>query len=307
MRINKEGYKIICISGAVCVFIFWLIYHLLVSDSNISLLWVSAVLLLLFWFFIVAFFREPRRVRIHDADLVFSPCDGRVVVTEVVKETEYLKEEMLQISIFMSVTNVHMNWVPVGGTVEYFKYHPGRFLVAWHPKSSTENERTTTVVRMASGRKVLFRQIAGLIDAGTNGVLALVDQNALQTKPLGNLVGKGRTDDAVAVRMGEVILQLRFTLIVNGVDGNFREALKYIEIHLPAFAVNRHGDFFRPQLLGPLKAVQIVGHIDVQLDKMLIKPPLELLGIGGAGHKDLTAFADGLVDRLYQCFNGALF
>ena len=163
MRINKEGYKIICISGAVCVFIFWLIYHLLVSDSNVSLLWVSAVLLLLFWFFIVAFFREPRRVRIHDADLVFSPCDGRVVVTEVVKETEYLNEEMLQISIFMSVTNVHMNWVPVGGTVEYFKYHPGRFLVAWHPKSSTENERTTTVVRMASARKVLFRQIAGLI------------------------------------------------------------------------------------------------------------------------------------------------
>ena len=130
MRINKEGYKIICISGAVCVFIFWLIYHLLVSDSNISLLWVSAVLLLLFWFFIVAFFREPRRVRIHDADLVFSPCDGRVVVTEVVKETEYLKEEMLQISIFMSVTNVHMNWVPVGGTVEYFKYHPGRFMAS---------------------------------------------------------------------------------------------------------------------------------------------------------------------------------
>ena len=121
------------------------------------------LLLLLFWFFIVAFFREPRRVRIHDADLVFSPCDGRVVVTEVVSEDEYLKEEMLQISIFMSITNVHMNWVPVGGEVEYFKYHPGRFLVAWHPKSSTENERTTTVVRMASGRKVLFRQIAGLI------------------------------------------------------------------------------------------------------------------------------------------------
>ena len=70
---------------------------------------------------------------------------------------------MLQISIFMSITNVHMNWVPVGGEVEYFKYHPGRFLVAWHPKSSTENERTTTVVRMPSGQKVLFRQIAGLI------------------------------------------------------------------------------------------------------------------------------------------------
>ena len=69
----------------------------------------------------------------------------------------------MQISIFMSVTNVHMNWVPVGGVVEYFKYHPGRFLVAWHPKSSTENERTTTVVGMESGHKVLFRQIAGLV------------------------------------------------------------------------------------------------------------------------------------------------
>ena len=163
MRINKEGYKIIGVSGVICLLLWWLFYHLLVHDANISLLWFSAVVLLLFWFFIVAFFREPRRVRIHDADLVFAPRDGRVVVTEVVSENEYLKEEMLQISIFMSITNVHMNWVPVGGEVEYFKYHPGRFLVAWHPKSSTENERTTTVVRMASGQKVLFRQIAGLI------------------------------------------------------------------------------------------------------------------------------------------------
>ena len=163
MRINKEGYKIIGISGAVCLLLWWLFYHLLVHDANVSLLWFSTLVLLLFWFFIVAFFREPRRVRIHDTDLVFAPCDGRVVVTEVVSEDEYLKEEMLQISIFMSITNVHMNWVPVGGEVEYFKYHPGRFLVAWHPKSSTENERTTTVVRMPSGQKVLFRQIAGLI------------------------------------------------------------------------------------------------------------------------------------------------
>lgn len=163
MRINKEGYKIIGITGVVCLLIWWLFYHLLVHDANISLMWVCAVFLLLFWFFIVAFFREPRRVRIHDADLVFAPCDGRVVVTEVVREEEYLKQEMLQISIFMSITNVHMNWVPVGGEVEYFKYHPGRFLVAWHPKSSTENERTTTVVKMPTGQRVLFRQVAGLV------------------------------------------------------------------------------------------------------------------------------------------------
>ena len=83
--------------------------------------------------------------------------------SEVGFEDEYIKEEMMQISIFMSVTNVHMNWVPVAGEVEYFKYHPGRFLVAWHPKSSTENERTTTVIRMHNGRRTLFRQIAGLV------------------------------------------------------------------------------------------------------------------------------------------------
>ena len=109
MRINKEGYKIIGISGVVCVLIWWLFYHLLESDASEVLLWVGTAFLLLFWFFIVAFFREPRRVRIHDADLVFAPCDGRVVVTENVRETEYLGREMLQISIFMSITNIHMN------------------------------------------------------------------------------------------------------------------------------------------------------------------------------------------------------
>ena len=163
MKINKEGYKIIGITGLICLLLGTGIYRLLSSHDNGTLVWVLVVLMLLFWFFIVAFFREPRRVKIHDADLVFSPCDGRVVVTEPVHESEYLDREMMQISIFMSITNVHMNWVPVGGKVEYFKYHPGRFLVAWHPKSSTENERTTTVICTADGRRVLFRQVAGLI------------------------------------------------------------------------------------------------------------------------------------------------
>lgn len=163
MKINKEGYRIIFITGAVCLLFWGLIYYLLDRHSDVSVLWLSTLLLLFFWFFIVAFFREPGRVRIHDADLVFSPCDGRVVVTEPVREVEYCNEEMLQISIFMSITNVHMNWIPVGGRVEYYKYHPGRFLVAWHPKSSTENERTTTVIALPSGQRVLFRQVAGLI------------------------------------------------------------------------------------------------------------------------------------------------
>ncbi|MBQ5619510.1 MAG: phosphatidylserine decarboxylase family protein [Alistipes sp.] len=163
MKINKEGYRIIAVSGLICVAIWLFFYWLLMNRESSALIVCATVFLIGFWGFVVAFFREPRRVRIHDADLVFSPCDGRVVVTEVVMEEEHLKKEMLQISIFMSVTNVHMNWVPVAGEVEYYKYHPGRFLVAWHPKSSTENERTTTVVRMVTGQAVLFRQIAGLV------------------------------------------------------------------------------------------------------------------------------------------------
>ena len=163
MKINKEGYRIIAVSGLICLVLWGLLYYFLSHNWETGLLVICGAILVTFWLFIVAFFREPRRVKIHDPELVFSPCDGRVVVTEVVYEDEYIKEEMLQISIFMSVTNIHMNWLPVGGVVEYFKYHPGRFLIAWHPKSSTENERTTTVVKMDNGKSVLFRQVAGLI------------------------------------------------------------------------------------------------------------------------------------------------
>ena len=164
MKINKEGYRIIFVTGVVCLLIWACIYYLLNKNEEVGVMWLSAIVLIVFWFFIVSFFREPRRVKIHDSDLVFSPCDGRVVVTEPVADDEYFNgEEMMQISIFMSITNVHMNWFPVGGTVKYFKCHPGRFLVAWHPKSSTENERTTTVIETEHGHEVLFRQIAGVV------------------------------------------------------------------------------------------------------------------------------------------------
>ena len=161
MKINKEGYIIIGVTGLICLAIWMLVYYCI--DTRSVYLWFMAGFLLIFWFFVAAFVREPRRVQIHDDELIFSPCDGRVVVTEVVKADEYLEGEMLQVSIFMSVTNVHCNWTPVAGEVEYFKHHHGRFLVAWHPKSSTENERTTTVVRLKSGCKVLIRQIAGFV------------------------------------------------------------------------------------------------------------------------------------------------
>ena len=163
MKINKEGYKIIAISGVSLAAVWALLYYMIEARENNWLIILISVLLLMFWFFIVSFFREPRRIKIHDADLVFSPCDGRVVVTEVVQDDEYFKGKRLQVSIFMSVTNVHINWFPVGGVVKYFKYHPGRFLLAWHPKSSTDNERTTTVVETPKGVEVLFRQIAGFV------------------------------------------------------------------------------------------------------------------------------------------------
>ena len=164
MKINKEGYKIIAISGVCLAAVWTLLYYMIEARENIWLLVLITALLVMFWFFIVSFFREPRRIKIHDADLVFSPCDGRVVVTEVVEDNEYFEgKKRLQVSIFMSVTNVHINWFPVGGLVKYFKYHPGRFLVAWHPKSSTENERTTTVIETSKGIEVLFRQIAGAV------------------------------------------------------------------------------------------------------------------------------------------------
>ena len=164
MKINKEGFKIISISGVALAALWVLIYYMLGAEDKLWLIVILSALLLIFWFFIVSFFREPRRVHIHDNDLVFSPCDGRVVVTELVRDDEYFDgKECMQVSIFMGITNVHLNWFPVGGVVKYFKYHPGRFLVAWHPKSSTENERTTTVVETKDGKEILFRQIAGAV------------------------------------------------------------------------------------------------------------------------------------------------
>lgn len=163
MKINKEGYRIIIIAWLICLAIWLVFYQLLVTHENIALIVCGSIMLVLFWFFIVSFFREPRRVVIHDEELVFAPCDGKIVVVEKVFENEYLKQEMIQISIFMSMTNIHMNWSPVGGFVEYFKYHPGKYLIAWLPKSSEENEHTTAVIRVGAGHKVMFKQIAGFI------------------------------------------------------------------------------------------------------------------------------------------------
>ncbi|MFI3332305.1 MAG: phosphatidylserine decarboxylase family protein [Rikenellaceae bacterium] len=206
MRINKEGYRIIGVTTGVC-FLLWLIfYNMLTQTEDIYLLCFGSLLLAAFWFFVVAFFREPRRVRIHDEDLVFAPCDGTVVVTEIVEESEYLKGEMLQISIFMSVTNVHMNWVPVAGVVEYYKYHAGRFLVAWHPKSSTENERTTTVVKMDNGTQVLFRQVAGLV--ARRIVSYMKEGNHVEQNSVAGFIKFGSRVDILVPKDSELLVEI---------------------------------------------------------------------------------------------------
>jgi phosphatidylserine decarboxylase len=111
----------------------------------------------------VQFFRLPSRTNRASANELVAPCDGKVVVIEETEEPEYFKGKRIQVSIFMSPLNVHANWVPCEGEVKYAKYHKGLYLVAWHPKSSTDNERTTIVIQHPNGKEVLFRQIAGAV------------------------------------------------------------------------------------------------------------------------------------------------
>ncbi|MFY8020620.1 MAG: phosphatidylserine decarboxylase family protein [Bacteroidia bacterium] len=122
-------------------------------------LFISLVLLII----VLQFFRNPGVQVTEGENLVISPADGKVVVIEEVDEDEFFKGKRLQVSVFMSPFNVHVNRNPISGIVKYFKYHPGKYLVAWHPKSSTENERTTTVIEKNNGVQVLFRQIAGAL------------------------------------------------------------------------------------------------------------------------------------------------
>ena len=157
---HKEGHKIILASLFIAI-ILALSAHYFVS---VEWLKVSIQLFaILFLFAILQFFRNPKRVPDLNDATVLSPVDGKVVVIEEVFEKEYFKDKRIQVSIFMSPTNVHVTRYPVGGTVTYSKYHPGKYLVAWHPKSSEENERTTVVVKNSVFGEVLYRQIAGAL------------------------------------------------------------------------------------------------------------------------------------------------
>lgn len=159
--IHKEGYPSIILT-IIVVAIIHLVTHHFFYDYQI-VLWLGYLLSAFLLITILQFFRNPERKIIIDENTITAPADGKVVVIEEVMETEYFNDKRLQISIFMSPINVHANRYPISGIVKYAKYHPGLFLVAWHPKSSTENERTTIVIKHKDGKEVLFRQIAGAL------------------------------------------------------------------------------------------------------------------------------------------------
>lgn len=161
MRIHREGYGIILIAMLILAGLYFLMDYLMGAQHWVSKLILTAGLVMLV--LVIQFFRNPKRMIPAGENLVICPADGKVVVIEETEETEYLKDRRIQISIFMSPLNVHVNRSPVGGKVDFVKYHPGKYLVAWHPKSSTENERTTMVVETPKKEKVLFRQIAGAV------------------------------------------------------------------------------------------------------------------------------------------------
>jgi phosphatidylserine decarboxylase len=158
---HKEGAKIILIATFIAT-----VGILLADKFLIEVVWLRMsiqILFLILLILVLQFFRNPRRFTNPDDDVVIAPVDGKVVVIEEVFESEYFNEKRLQVSIFMSPINVHVTRYPVGGKVKFSKYHPGKYLVAWHPKASTENERTTVVIENRSYGEVLYRQIAGAL------------------------------------------------------------------------------------------------------------------------------------------------
>ena len=157
---HKEGYKIIIGSMIILVLLIFL------TDAFLAIEWLRKLImitLLLFYVLILQFFRNPKRHAIENLHQIIAPADGKVVVVEEVVEKEFFKDKRKQVSIFMSPLNVHVTRYPLSGKVIFSKYHPGKYLVAWHPKSSEENERTTIVVENEVVGKILYRQVAGAL------------------------------------------------------------------------------------------------------------------------------------------------
>ena len=161
MKFHKEGYPSLFLVLVFSAIIIFIAYHFFPASALAH--WFSYILSAFLVITILQFFRHPSRDFETGENLIIAPADGKVVVIEETEEKEYFKDKRLQVSIFMSPINVHVNRYPIGGVVSFFRYHPGKFLAAWEPKSSTDNERTTIVVKHAKGTQILFRQIAGAL------------------------------------------------------------------------------------------------------------------------------------------------
>ena len=161
MTIHREGFKSISIAAVLFVLINLLVFNFLSATMPI-LSWLIFAVTLFFLLFIISFFRIPKRVTPKNEHAIYSPCDGKVVVIEEITDVEYFKDKRIQLSVFMSPANVHVNVNPIAGEVNYSQYHKGKYLVAWDPKSSTENERHSIVIRNNHG-EILVKQIAGAV------------------------------------------------------------------------------------------------------------------------------------------------
>jgi len=157
---HKEGYKIILSALLITVTIVLSVEHIMGNDWIIKMIQLIAIILFVL---VLQFFRNPKRETVLNKHHIISPVDGKVVVIEEIFEKEYFKDKRLQVSIFMSPINVHVTRYVISGEVVFSKYHPGKYLVAWHPKSSELNERTTVVVENKTVGKILYRQIAGAV------------------------------------------------------------------------------------------------------------------------------------------------
>jgi phosphatidylserine decarboxylase len=191
MAIHKEGYKILAAGFIILVIINVIVAILWSGDLLLKLTFL--IISVLLYVFILFFFRLPARHIEPDPGLVYSPADGKVVVIEETVENEYFKSPRLQISIFMSPFNMHSNRYPVSGRVRYVNYHSGHYMVAWHPKSSELNERSTIVIETEKGEEILIRQIAGAV-ARRIVTYAKKDQVVTQGDELGFIKFGSRVD-----------------------------------------------------------------------------------------------------------------
>lgn len=217
---HREGQKIIIIAFIlVCAVILLAHYYIDIPWLQLGLQITALVVLLL----ILQFFRNPTRRAMNNFDDILAPVDGKVVVIEEVEETEYFKDRRLQVSIFMSPINVHVTRYPVSGVVKFSKYHPGKYLVAWHPKSSEENERTTVVLNTPKFGDILYRQIAGAM-ARRIVNYAEVGENVQQGEDAGFIKFGSRVDlflplnSAICVKLHQKVIGAKTCIATTKVE-----------------------------------------------------------------------------------------